>query len=76
MNQIDVQHNRLKLLSFLKHIGDDICDDESVAIWPECSADNEHKSDPDCCPAHEDCGICRYQYMKRQGWLNPALTEE
>ena len=52
------------IIKFLKHIGDDFApEDESLDPSPEC-VDEEH------CPEHRDCGICRYEYMKRQGWLS------
>lgn len=62
------------LIKFLKHIGEDFCDDDkSVEIWPECSADKENKDEDDSCPDHSNCGICRYKYMKQKGWLSNLL---
>lgn len=34
--------------------------------------DDDHN--PECnrrqfCPKHKDCGICRFEYMKKRGWL-------
>ncbi len=27
------------------------------------------------CPTHNDCGVCRYKYMKKKGWLSDKLDE-
>lgn len=58
-----------EITQFLRHVGDDVVPDNVVA-WPECEGQGV---DEDSCASHEDCGICRFEYMKRKGWLN--LTE-
>lgn len=60
-----------ELIRFLGHIGDDFCEDEKVTIWAECEAGRHMSVDDDSCPDHQDCGICRYEYMKAKGWLIP-----
>lgn len=57
-----------EITQFLRHVGDDVVPDNVVA-WIECVRQGGEES----CPKHEDCGICRFEYMKRKGWLN--LTE-
>jgi len=54
-----------EITQFLRHIGDDVVPDNVVA-WPECEGQGP---DEDSCPDHKDCGICRFEYMKRKGWL-------
>ena len=62
--------NKDELISFLGHIGDDFCADKSVVCWPECEGQSETDEDGwRSCPEHQDCGICRYEYMKTKGWL-------
>lgn len=57
-----------EITQFLRHVGDDVVPD-GVAASPECEGQGV---DEDSCPNHEDCGICRFEYMKRKGWLNLA----
>ena len=52
------------IIEFLKHIGDDFVP-EGVIAHAECM-------EGETCPEHEDCGICRYEYMKGKGWLSEA----
>lgn len=59
-----------EVIQFLRHIGDDVVPDGVVA-WPECEGQGDDK---DSCADHEDCGLCRFEYMKKQGWLSPEIT--
>jgi len=54
------------IINFLRYIGDDWCEDESVELSPECKG---QKDKAGYCPKHNDCGICRFEYMKERGWL-------
>jgi len=58
---------------FLRNIGNDINDDGSPP-WVECEGQN--KEDPEGCPEHQDCGICRFEYMEKKGWLSPATQQK
>lgn len=67
-----------EIINFLQHVGFDCCDrheDCEVKLWEECDADNENKDDPECCPEHGNCGVCRFEYMKKKGWLSPAVED-
>ncbi len=57
-----------EIVKYLRHVGKDYAEeDESIDTSPEC----EEPSDKDgCCPNHKNCGTCRYEYMKRKGWLS------
>ena len=59
------------VIKFLRYTGDDYCEDPTVEISPECTGQEDEDG---CCPSHRDCGVCRFEYMKRKGWLSPALT--
>lgn len=61
-----------EIIKFLRHIGDDVVPN-GVTAWPECEKQGE---DEDSCPDHEDCGICRFKYMKKHGWLSQQLSLE
>lgn len=58
-----------EITQFLRHVGEDAVPDGVVA-WIECEGQGP---DEDSCAKHGDCGICRFEYMKRKGWLD--LTE-
>ena len=62
---------REEVIKYLRHIGDDVVPDNVVA-WAEC----EGQGAEDSCPDHKDCGICRFEYMKRHGWLSRQLSLE
>ena len=53
------------ITKFLRNITFDVSDDETVEIWAECTVNKG-----DTCPKHRKCGLCRYEYMKRKGWLS------
>lgn len=58
-----------EVIKWLRHVGDDFApDDPDQDTHPECEGQN--KEDPECCPAHKDCGLCRFEYMKQKGWLS------
>lgn len=62
--------NKEEVIKYLRCISDDF--DPSDAEYdtsPEC----EGQGDEDSCPDHRNCGICRFEYMKRKGWLNLTL---
>ncbi len=61
-----------EVIEFLCHIGDDVVPDGVVA-WPECEGQGEREGS---CANHEDCGICRFEYMKRKGWLSAELAQQ
>lgn len=57
-----------EITKYLRHIGDDYAeDDETQDCSPECEGQGEEEG---FCPGHKDCGICRFEYMKKKGWLN------
>lgn len=59
---------REEIIKYLRHVGDDFDPkDKSVDTSPECEGQGK---DEDSCPDHKDCGICRYEYMKKKGWLS------
>jgi len=52
------------LIKYLRHIGDSYVEEEpDLDCSPECRG-------REFCPKYNDCGICRFEYMKKQGWLN------
>lgn len=54
------------VIKYLRHVGDDYAEeDEGINTSPECEGQGEEEF----CPDHDDCGICRFEYMKRRGWL-------
>ena len=53
-----------EIKQFLRNICNDFNDDSPA--YPECEGQGK---DDESCAEHEDCGICRYEYMKRKGWL-------
>ena len=61
-----------KLIEFLRHVGDDSVSN-GVVVWPECEGQG---NDWNSCANHQDCGICRFEYMKRHGWLSQQLNLE
>ncbi|MBA7602876.1 hypothetical protein ES703_09972 [subsurface metagenome] len=62
---------RDKIIKYLRHVGDDFApEDKSQDTSPECKGQGEDG----LCPDHQDCGICRFEYMKREGWLSSELT--
>jgi len=67
-----------KVIKYLRHVGDDFApEDESQITSPECEGQGEMDEDGyGHCPDHSNCGICRFEYMKRQGWLSPELSRE
>jgi len=56
-----VAEDKVDLIEFLKNIDDD-------DFNPECK-------NREFCPKHNNCGICRFEYMKEKNWLNPELTK-
>ncbi len=65
MGRVGVMTNKDNIIEFLKHVGNDCGDDNYKNYWIECSM-SKFK---DTCPKHQNCGICRYEYMKSMGWL-------
>lgn len=61
-----------EILQFLRHVGDDVVPND-VVPWPECEGQG---TDEDSCADHGDCGICRFEYMKRKGWLSLTLDDK
>ncbi len=59
------------IIKYLRHVGDDFApEDETQVTSPECEGQGEVDEDGyGLCPNPKDCGICRYEYMKRKGWL-------
>ena len=56
------------IIRYLRNVGKDCAEeDELLDTSPEC--------DGDCCPSHEDCGLCRFEYMKKQGWLSEEVKK-
>ena len=65
-----------KLMEFLRHVGNDAVPD-GVTAWPECGVDEELDEEGHShCPDHKDCGLCRFKYMKKHGWLSQQLSLE
>lgn len=63
-----------EVIKYLRHIGDDYAeDDPDQNTCPECEGQNEE--DPEGCPKHLDCGICRFEHMKRKGWLSELAQQ-
>lgn len=63
--------NKEETIKYLRHVGDDFApEDESQVTSPECEGQGE---DEGSCATHGDCGICRFEYMKRKGWLSLTL---
>ncbi len=55
---------REETIKYLRHIGNDFAEeDENIGTSPECR--NEV-----FCPKHNNCGVCRFEYMEKKGWLN------
>lgn len=64
-----------EVIKYLRHVGDDFAtDDPEQDTSPECEGRN--KDDPECCPSHQDCGICRFEYMSEKGWLSPEAQQK
>lgn len=59
-------------IKFLRYIGEAVTPD-GVTASPECEGQG---ADEDSCPDHKNCGICRFEYMKRHGWLSQQLSLE
>ena len=58
-----------ELIKYLRHIGDDFVEgDMDYDTSPECEGEES-------CPDHKNCGICRFEYMKKKGWLSPELNQ-
>ena len=66
-----------EVIKYLRHVGDDYAlEDPEQDTSPEC--EGQGKEDEDGyghCPDHKNCGICRFEYMKKHGWLSPQLSE-
>lgn len=63
-----------KIIKYLRHIGHDFAEeDEEQDTSPECEGQGEEEG---FCPRHHNCGICRYNYMKNKGYLNPDMEVE
>ena len=59
-----------EIIRYLRHVGDDLAkEDENIDTSPECT---EPSDEDGCCPSHMDCGVCRFEYMKKKGWLSPT----
>lgn len=59
---------KAEVIKYLRHVGDDFApEDESQVTSPECEGQGEEEGS---CPKHKNCGICRYEYMKKKGWLS------
>ena len=75
MSESDEQAGaRAGLFQFLRNVGnDEVKEADEVAgyePWPECEMTHELDEDGyGHCPAHRDCGLCRYEYMKVKGWV-------
>ncbi len=55
-----------EIIKYLRYIGDDFVEeDESIDTSPECEGQGEG-----FCPDPPDCGKCRFDFMKRKGWLS------
>ena len=63
-----------EVIQFLRNVGNDFNDKDPTYnnFWAEC----EGQGDSETCAKHQDCGICRFEYMKRKGWLSPKLVRE
>lgn len=63
-----------EVIRFLRNVGFDYNDkDEDYNFWAECEGQGDEE---DSCANHQDCGICRFEYMKRHGWLSQQLSLE
>lgn len=63
-----------ELVRFLRNVGFDCNDkDKDYDFWTECKGQG---SDDESCAEHGDCGTCRFEYMKRKGWLSPMIAKE
>jgi len=61
---------REEVIKYLRYVGDDFAsEDESQDTSPEC------KGQDGFCPDHKNCGICRFEYMRQNGWLSEKLGE-
>lgn len=61
-----------EVIKYLRHVGDDFApEDENQVTSPECEGQGEEG----LCPDHQDCGVCRFEYMKKKGWLNPEVAK-
>lgn len=57
------------VIKYLRHIGDDFSEEEpDLDTTPECGGG-------EFCPKHKNCGICRFEYMKKKGWLKPEVAK-
>ena len=63
-----------EIIKYLRNVGTDFDGDgETVDTSPECEGQGEKDEDSfGYCPDHENCGICRFEYMNKKGWLNKA----
>lgn len=62
-----------EVIKYLRHVGDDYApEDPKQDTSPEC--EGQGKKDG-FCPDHKNCGICRFEYMKRHGWLAPEALK-
>ena len=50
--------DKKQITKFLGNIGKDDVEDASI----ECNG-------REFCPRHKNCGICRFEYMQKKGWL-------
>ena len=58
-----------EIIQFLRNITYDIVP-AGITAWSECKNNEVLDKDGDGhCPKHGDCGICRFEHMKRKGWL-------
>lgn len=63
-----------EIIRFLRNISFDFVENDPKAeVWPECEGQGK---DNESCPKHEDCGICRYEYMKRKDWLSKEASQQ
>ena len=61
-----------EIIQFLRYVGFDyVEEDESIDTWPEC----EDQADDGCCPPDANCGRCRFEYMKKKGWLSDGRVD-
>lgn len=60
-----------RVIKWLHFIGDDFDPaDENYVTSPECEGQGKLDEDGyEHCPSHGNCGICRFNYMEKQGWL-------
>lgn len=65
-----------EVIKYLRHVGDDVVPD-GVTAWAECDeSDVKDEDGYGHCPDHRDCGLCRFKYMKKRGWLSEGATNE